>query len=172
MPDCAAGRRSADGNACCTAPRMHYRDLRHVTSFAGVLSASEPAAAYREFRRRDATMNHAQFEHADRRHRRARRSEGGDWKCSLKGLGPSDCRAPGHGGDRASHRGPGPETSCPQRRLLDLEGSRREATTSAAVGDLSPSAGGEPFNSATTRAGPGATRSSSQGASRTAPWAP
>ncbi|MCY3761663.1 MAG: helix-turn-helix transcriptional regulator [Gemmatimonadetes bacterium] len=32
-------------------PGLHYRDLRHVTPFAGVLSASERAAAYREFRR-------------------------------------------------------------------------------------------------------------------------
>ena len=32
-------------------PGLHYRDLRHVTPFAGVLSASERATAYREFRR-------------------------------------------------------------------------------------------------------------------------
>ena len=32
-------------------PGLHYRDLRHVTPFAGVLSASERAAVYREFRR-------------------------------------------------------------------------------------------------------------------------
>ena len=32
-------------------PGLHFRDLRHVTPFAGVLSASERAAAYREFRR-------------------------------------------------------------------------------------------------------------------------
>lgn len=32
-------------------PGLHYRDLRHVTPFAGVLSTSERAAVYREFRR-------------------------------------------------------------------------------------------------------------------------
>jgi len=32
-------------------PGLHYRDLRHVTPFAGVLSASERASVYREFRR-------------------------------------------------------------------------------------------------------------------------
>ena len=32
-------------------PGLHYRDLRHVTPFAGVLNASERATAYREFRR-------------------------------------------------------------------------------------------------------------------------
>ena len=32
-------------------PGVHYRDLRHVTPFAGVLSASERASVYREFRR-------------------------------------------------------------------------------------------------------------------------
>ena len=32
-------------------PGLLYRDLRHVTPFAGVLSASERAAVYREFRR-------------------------------------------------------------------------------------------------------------------------
>ena len=32
-------------------PGLHYRDLRHVTPFAGVLSAPERAAVYREFRR-------------------------------------------------------------------------------------------------------------------------
>ena len=53
---------STSGNACCKGspdalvdalvnPGLHYRDLRHVTPFAGVLSASERATAYREFRR-------------------------------------------------------------------------------------------------------------------------
>ncbi len=32
-------------------PGLHCRDLRHVTPFAGVLSASERATVYREFRR-------------------------------------------------------------------------------------------------------------------------
>ena len=32
-------------------PGLPYRDLRHVTPFAGVLSASERTAVYREFRR-------------------------------------------------------------------------------------------------------------------------
>ena len=32
-------------------PGPHYRDLRHVTPFAGVLNAAERAAVYREFRR-------------------------------------------------------------------------------------------------------------------------
>ena len=32
-------------------PGLHYRDLRHVTPFASVLSASERATAHREFRR-------------------------------------------------------------------------------------------------------------------------
>lgn len=32
-------------------PGLHYRELRHVTPFAGVLSAPERAAVYREFRR-------------------------------------------------------------------------------------------------------------------------
>ena len=32
-------------------PGLHYRDLRHVTPFAGVLNAPERAAVYREFRR-------------------------------------------------------------------------------------------------------------------------
>ena len=32
-------------------PGLHYRELRHVTPFAGVLSAAERAAVYREFRR-------------------------------------------------------------------------------------------------------------------------
>ena len=32
-------------------PGLHFRDLRHVTPFAGVLKASERAAVYREFRR-------------------------------------------------------------------------------------------------------------------------
>ena len=32
-------------------PGLHCRDLRHVTPFAGVLSARERAAVYREFRR-------------------------------------------------------------------------------------------------------------------------
>ena len=31
--------------------KVAFRDLRHVTPFAGVLSASERAAAYRDFRR-------------------------------------------------------------------------------------------------------------------------
>ena len=35
-------------------PGLPYRDLRHVTPFAGVLSASERAAVYREFRRDEA----------------------------------------------------------------------------------------------------------------------
>ena len=34
-----------------TNPGLRYRDLRHVTPFAGVLSAPERAAVYREFRR-------------------------------------------------------------------------------------------------------------------------
>ena len=34
-------------------PGPHYRDLRHVTPFAGVLNAAERAAVYREFRRDD-----------------------------------------------------------------------------------------------------------------------
>ena len=32
-------------------PGLYFRDLRHVTPFAGVLKASERAAVYREFRR-------------------------------------------------------------------------------------------------------------------------
>ena len=32
-------------------PGLHYRDLRHVTPFGGVLSAAERAAVYLEFRR-------------------------------------------------------------------------------------------------------------------------
>ncbi|MDE0220989.1 MAG: helix-turn-helix transcriptional regulator [Spirochaetaceae bacterium] len=32
-------------------PGLHFRELRHVTPFAGVLSAPERAAVYREFRR-------------------------------------------------------------------------------------------------------------------------
>ncbi|MDE0027694.1 MAG: hypothetical protein OXP69_25045 [Spirochaetaceae bacterium] len=35
-------------------PDLHYRELRHVTPFAGVLSAPERAAVYREFRRGEA----------------------------------------------------------------------------------------------------------------------
>ena len=34
-------------------PGLRYRDLRHVTPFAGVLSAPERAAVYREFRREE-----------------------------------------------------------------------------------------------------------------------
>ena len=32
-------------------PGLHGRDLRHVTPFAGVLSAAERAAVYLQFRR-------------------------------------------------------------------------------------------------------------------------
>ena len=34
-------------------PGLHFRDLRHVTPFAGVLSAPERAAVYRKFRREE-----------------------------------------------------------------------------------------------------------------------
>ena len=34
-------------------PGLHYRELRHVTPFAGVLTAPERAAVYREFRREE-----------------------------------------------------------------------------------------------------------------------
>ena len=36
-------------------PRPYARELRHVTPFAGVLSARQRAAVYREFRRSEAT---------------------------------------------------------------------------------------------------------------------
>lgn len=36
-----------------TNPGLRYRDLRHVTPFAGVLNAPERAAVYREFRREE-----------------------------------------------------------------------------------------------------------------------